>query len=184
MKIFKYALLILLLCSLLSSCKDDDEDNTPTKRQILRVFVDGELQPATAIFTNSDDFSQYNETRRDFQLHATLKDFNFSLSTTNWSWQGMPNKGPKVKTYFPSDGDRRDCKSDEDFNFMCEMATVLYYTTTDTLYLTRLYENKDNQVGISRNSNNTIDGYFNVVCTNLDDDTVHIEGSFNDIIIE
>jgi hypothetical protein len=184
MKIFKYALLLTLTLSLFSSCKDDDDDDAPAKKQILRIFVDGELQQGSSIFTVSNDREEYNETNRTFNLYADLEDYEFGLTISNWSWQGLPNKGPKVKTYFPSDDMKRECQMDDDFNLMCESATISYFRTRDTFYLTRLYDYEENQVGITRNSDNTIDGYFDVVCITSRNDTVHLEGSFNDIEID
>lgn len=184
MKIFKFALLLALTVALFSSCKDDDDDDTPTKKQIMRVFVDGELVQGTSIFTVSDDREDYNETNRNFNIYADLEDYEFGLTIDNWSWQGLPNKGPKVKTYHPSDDDKRECRIDDDFNLMCENASIFYSRSRDTFYLTRLYDYENNQVGITRNSNKTIDGYFDVVCVTARNDTVHLEGSFNDIEID
>ena len=73
---------------------------------------------------------------------------------------------------------------DDNFNLMCEMATISYFRSRDTFYLTRLYEHQDNTVTITRNSENTIDGYFDVVCQTVQKDTVHLKGSFKDIEID
>ena len=183
MKILKYTMFLVLTLSLFLSCKDDEED-TPSKKPTLRVVVNGELQQGTSIFTVSNDRENHNETNRNFYLYADLEDYEFGLTISNWSWQDLSTNGPKVKTYFPSDDDKRDCKMDDNFNLMCEMATISYFRSRDTFYLTRLYEHQDNTVTITRNSGNTIDGYFDVVCQTVQKDTVHLKGSFKDIEID
>jgi hypothetical protein len=184
MKMLKLPLFLLLTVAMLAGCKDDDDDDTPTKRQILRVFVDGELQQGVGVLSVEDTKGQYGETVRDFNLSAALKDYNFRIAITNWSWQGMPPKGPKVKTYFPSTDEKKECRMGDDFNLMCEKADVYYFRSRDKFYTTPLYDYKENVVGITRNSGNTIDGYFDVVCVTTADDTVHLEGSFNDVVLE
>lgn len=183
MKISKYTLLLALTLSIFSGCKDDDDDDTPTKKQILRVFVDGELQEGTSIYMFSDEREEYGQIRRQINIIANLNDYDFDFSIVNWSWQGLPNKGPKIKTYYPSDDMKRECRMDDDFNLMCEMTQVSYLRSRDTFYLTRLYDYEDNQAAITRNSENTVDGYFDVVCVTSRNDTVHLEGSFYDIEI-
>ena len=130
---------------------------------------------------NKHSEKKYDETLRTYNIHSKVNNFNFKISIDNWSWQGLPDSGPKAKAYYPSDENKRECNYDENSNLMCERATVTYYQSFDTFYLTPLYEYQENFVGITRNENETIDGNFDVVCTTTRDDTVHLKGSFKNL---
>jgi hypothetical protein len=178
MRISIFAALVLIILLIFSGCKEKDEE-IPTGPS-MQVYVDGDLQVGLDFSIETQDWQQFGETRRAFNLNSYVSEWYFHISITNWSWQEIPETGPKVKEYYRSSSQEIKCKSDENSNQMCEDMSIQFNKEDGPYYI--IYSvNATDFLAITRNSNGSIDGHFDVNCQDRDGNTLHLEGNFKNI---